>query len=168
MRKLSTALAAIALLSLTLGASAQDPEEPKTLKPAPNRRADEGKGPFKTMVIRGGMLIDGTGAPPRGPVDIIIEGNRIKSVRTAGTPGLPLKAEREPKSDHRRRGGMAKLLPGVDGNGALYLNEKTGKEDWKGGVKYTIKDGIVYDAKQLLADVASMVEKQKQARAASK
>ena len=34
-----------------------------------------------------------------------------------------------------------------------------------GGVKYTIKDGIVYDAKQLLADVAAMVEKQKRARA---
>jgi imidazolonepropionase-like amidohydrolase len=32
-----------------------------------------------------------------------------------------------------------------------------------GGVKYTIKDGIVYDAKQLLADVAEMVEEAKQA-----
>jgi imidazolonepropionase-like amidohydrolase len=54
------------------------------------------------------------------------------------------------------------------GIGALYLNEKTGKEDWKGGVKYTIKDGIVYDAKKLLADVAAMVEKQKKERAAKK
>jgi len=54
------------------------------------------------------------------------------------------------------------------GNGALYLNDKTGKEDWKGGVKYTIKDGIVYDAKKLLADVAAMVEKQKKERAAKK
>jgi hypothetical protein len=33
-----------------------------------------------------------------------------------------------------------------------------------GGIKWTIKDGIVYDAKQLLADVARMVEKQKQDR----
>ncbi len=54
------------------------------------------------------------------------------------------------------------------GNGALYLNEKTGREDWKGGVKFTIKDGIVYDAKKLLADVAAMVEKQKKERAAKK
>jgi len=30
-----------------------------------------------------------------------------------------------------------------------------------GGVNYTIKDGIVYDAKALLDDVAQMVEKQK-------
>ena len=36
-----------------------------------------------------------------------------------------------------------------------------------GGVKYTIKDGIVYDAKQLLEDVARMVEEQKKERAAA-
>ena len=31
-----------------------------------------------------------------------------------------------------------------------------------GGVKYTIKDGIIYDAKQLLADVRSMVRSAKE------
>jgi hypothetical protein len=31
-------------------------------------------------------------------------------------------------------------------------------------VKYTVKDGIVYDAKKLLADVAAMGEKQRNAR----
>ncbi|HXG69827.1 MAG TPA: hypothetical protein VNJ04_04355, partial [Gemmatimonadaceae bacterium] len=50
------------------------------------------------------------------------------------------------------------------GTGALKLNDKTGKAEQVGGVRYTIKDGIVYDAKQLLADVAAMVEKQKRAR----
>jgi hypothetical protein len=30
-----------------------------------------------------------------------------------------------------------------------------------GGVKYTIKDGIVYDAKKLLADVKRIVEEEK-------
>jgi hypothetical protein len=30
-----------------------------------------------------------------------------------------------------------------------------------GGVKYTIKDGIVYDAKKLLADVRAMVAEAK-------
>jgi hypothetical protein len=33
-----------------------------------------------------------------------------------------------------------------------------------GGVKYTIKDGIIYDARRLLADVAEMVRAQKVAR----
>jgi hypothetical protein len=51
------------------------------------------------------------------------------------------------------------------GTGALKLNDKTGKPEQVGGVKYTIKDGIVYDAKQLMADVAAMVEKQKRSRA---
>jgi imidazolonepropionase-like amidohydrolase len=50
------------------------------------------------------------------------------------------------------------------GTGAVRLNEKTGKAERVGGIKYTIKDGIVYDARQLLADVARMVEKQKAAR----
>ncbi len=36
-----------------------------------------------------------------------------------------------------------------------------------GGVKYTIEDGIVYDAKQLLADVGAMVERQKRDRRSS-
>ena len=51
------------------------------------------------------------------------------------------------------------------GTGAVRLNEKTGKAEHVGGIKYTIKDGIVYDAKQLLAEVAAMVEKQKKERA---
>jgi hypothetical protein len=51
------------------------------------------------------------------------------------------------------------------GTGAVRLDDKTGKVARVGGIKYTIKDGIVYDAKQLLADVAAMVEKQKRERA---
>jgi hypothetical protein len=51
------------------------------------------------------------------------------------------------------------------GTGATRLNAKTGQAEQVGGVRYTIKDGIVYDAKKLLADVAAMVERQKQERA---
>ena len=47
------------------------------------------------------------------------------------------------------------------GTGAVRLNEETGKPERVGGVRITIKDGIVYDAKQLLADVEAMVEEQK-------
>ncbi len=47
------------------------------------------------------------------------------------------------------------------GTGAVRINDETGKPERVGGVKYTIKDGIVYDAKQLLQDVAEMVERQK-------
>jgi imidazolonepropionase-like amidohydrolase len=47
------------------------------------------------------------------------------------------------------------------GTGWFRLNDATRKVDQIGGVKYTIKDGIVYDAKKLLADVAKMVEDSK-------
>jgi len=50
------------------------------------------------------------------------------------------------------------------GTGALKLDDETRRPEFVGGVKDTIKDGIVYDAKKLLADVAAMVEKQKRAR----
>jgi hypothetical protein len=43
---------------------------------APDRRPNEGEGPFPRMIIRGATMIDGTGAPPQGPVDIVVEGNR--------------------------------------------------------------------------------------------
>ena len=43
------------------------------------------------------------------------------------------------------------------GTGAVKLNDETGETERVGGIKYTIKDGIVYDAKQLLADVREMV-----------
>ena len=47
------------------------------------------------------------------------------------------------------------------GTGAVRLNEKTGRPERVGGIKYTIKDGIIYDAHRLLDDVAKMVAKQK-------
>ncbi|MEO1203630.1 MAG: amidohydrolase family protein, partial [Pseudomonadota bacterium] len=46
------------------------------------------------------------------------------------------------------------------GTGATRLNADN-RPERVGGVKYTIKDGIVYDAKQLLADVKAMVDAQK-------
>jgi hypothetical protein len=47
------------------------------------------------------------------------------------------------------------------GTGAVKLDDETRQPSRVGGVSYTIKDGIVYDAKALLADVAAMVEEQK-------
>jgi hypothetical protein len=87
-------------------------ESRESLTPAPNRRTDEGKGPFKTLVVRGAMLIDGTGAPPHGPVDIVIQGNRITAVRGAGTPGLPMRANRDPKADHEVDATGMYVMPG--------------------------------------------------------
>jgi hypothetical protein len=50
------------------------------------------------------------------------------------------------------------------GTGAVRLNNETAEAELVGGVLYTIKDGIIYDAKKLLKDVELMVEKQKKQR----
>lgn len=49
--------------------------------PAPARPVGEGEGPFDLLVIKDVVLIDGAGAPPRGPVTITIEGNRITGIK---------------------------------------------------------------------------------------
>ena len=46
------------------------------------------------------------------------------------------------------------------GTGAIKISENNEVER-VGGIKYTIKDGNVYDAKQLLKDVENMVKKAK-------
>lgn len=52
-------------------------------------------------MIRGATVIDGTGGPPFGPVDIVIADDRIEELRVAGTPGLPLKPDRLPRDAER-------------------------------------------------------------------
>lgn len=81
--------------------------------PAPDRGADEGEGPFPRMVIRGANLIDGTGAPTYGPVDIVIEGNKIKEIVLVGTPKVPINAaDRPAKGDKEIDANGAYVLPG--------------------------------------------------------
>ncbi|MBD3615257.1 MAG: amidohydrolase family protein [Gracilimonas sp.] len=80
---------------------------------APERT--EGEGPYERLIIRGVNLIDGTGSPATGPVDIVVEGNRIASIRTVGYPGLPINENRRPQADENTKvldaEGMY-LLPG--------------------------------------------------------
>ncbi len=50
------------------------------------------------LILRGATLIDGTGAPPYGPVDIVIAGDRIAEVRSVSAPGVPIDAARRPEA----------------------------------------------------------------------
>ncbi|HBQ59790.1 MAG TPA: amidohydrolase, partial [Balneolaceae bacterium] len=68
---------------------------------APDRT--DGEGPYERLIIRGVHLIDGTGSPATGPVDIVVEGNRIKSVQTVGYPGLPINENRRPEADENTK-----------------------------------------------------------------
>ncbi len=65
------------------------------IKKAPEIK--EGDGPYTQLIIRGIMLIDGTGAPPVGPVDIVVKQNRISEIRTVGYPGVEISENRRPK-----------------------------------------------------------------------
>ena len=62
---------------------------------APTRA--EGDGPWSQLIIRGVTLINSTGAPPIGPVDIVVEKNRIKQVEVVGFPSVTIDSARRPK-----------------------------------------------------------------------
>ena len=49
-------------------------------KQSPPRGA-ESEGPFEKLVIKGAYVIEGAGAPARGPVNIYIENDRITFTR---------------------------------------------------------------------------------------
>lgn len=83
----------------------------KAAIPAPDMK--EGQGPFKRLVIRGGTLIDGTGAPPLGPVDIVIENQRIVQISSVGYPGVPINPKGRPgRGDHEVDATGMYILPG--------------------------------------------------------
>ncbi len=83
--------------------------------PAPDRQADEGEGPFERLIIRGATVIDGTGAPPRGPMDIVIEDNRIVEIRSVGYPLLDIDETRRPEGATREIDAHGSyVMPGIN------------------------------------------------------
>jgi len=88
-------------------------QERTNIVSSPDRKPGEGEGPFDRMVIRGITMIDGTGAPPRGPVDIVVEKNRIAEVRSVGTPNVQIPEQgRPPKGTKEIDGTGMYILPG--------------------------------------------------------
>ena len=62
---------------------------------APEKK--EGSGPYTQLIIRGVTLVNGTGAPPLGPVDIVIEKNRIVQISVLGSPGSAIDPAKRPQ-----------------------------------------------------------------------
>ena len=81
------------------------------ITPAPDR--NEGGGPYTQLIIRGVTLINGTGSPAVGPVDIVIENNRIVKIVIVANEGMPIKAEGRPV--------LAKNGKEVDANGMFAM-----------------------------------------------
>ena len=64
------------------------------ITPAPDRK--QGQGPYTQLIIRGVTLINGTGAPAIGPVDIVVENNRIIKIVTVGNENAPINQTNRP------------------------------------------------------------------------
>lgn len=100
-------LAAAAAAVLTASVAAQQ------MQPTPPRQAGEGEGPFERLVIRGVTVIDGTGAPPRGPMDVVVAQGAIQEVRSVGYPHVPIAERGRPEKGAKEIDGSGMyLLPG--------------------------------------------------------
>jgi imidazolonepropionase-like amidohydrolase len=94
----------------------------------------EGDGPYQQLIIRGATLVNSTGAPPTGPVDVVIENNRIKAIRNVGFPGVPIDSADRPKlkagGKEINAAGMY-LLPGfVDMHGHIGGKEQDANAEY--------------------------------------
>lgn len=99
------------------------------------RRADEGGGPYQRLVIRGATVIDGTGAPPRGPMDIVIVGDRIEEIRSVGFPFAPINERSRPAPGDREIDGTGMyVLPGL-----IDMHSHTGGAGKAPQAEYTYK-----------------------------
>jgi hypothetical protein len=87
--------------SIAAFGQAQKEDAPKPMQKAPSRA--EGEGPYAHLTLRHVTLIDGTGAPPVGPVDIVIEKNRIVAIQPAAagskTPPRVMPGDRQMNLD---------------------------------------------------------------------
>ena len=112
------------------GAKSKEQENKQTAKEpfyvaTPNRRLDEGEGPFSHLILRNAMVIDGTGAPALGPMDVIIEGNRIVEMHRV-TDLYSVKERRNYEGAKEVDVGGAYVLPGfVDLHTHIVGTEKT-------------------------------------------
>ena len=88
-------------LSIALLAATQAVAQPARITPAPARTPRDGGGPYDRLVIRGVMVIDGTGASPQGPMDVVVENNRITSIVGVGVPHVPINDRRRPPKGTR-------------------------------------------------------------------
>lgn len=103
------------------------------VKPAPDR--SQGEGPFDRLIIRGATLIDGTGGMPRGPVDIVIEENKIVDIKGVGTPMLPIDEKNRPTGATKEIDATGKyVMPGI-----IDLHIHTGSETKAPEAEYVYK-----------------------------
>jgi len=60
-------------------------------------QGNSAEGPFNQLIIRGVTLINGDGSPPRGPIDIVVENNKITNIQVIGYPCVAINKSSRPK-----------------------------------------------------------------------
>lgn len=100
MRSIRGVVVPALFMALNVGL-AVEPIQAQEMEPTTRRGATEGDGPHQRLIIRGATMIDGTGAPPQGPVDIVVEGNRIVEIQSVGYPGVPIDESKRPQGATR-------------------------------------------------------------------
>jgi len=104
------------------------------ITPAPDR--NEGGGPYAQLIIRGVTLINGTGAPAIGPIDIVIENNRIVKIVVVANEGNPINVARRPV--------LAKNGKEIDASGMFALPGLIDMHTHIGGVEQGTPAEYVY------------------------
>jgi predicted amidohydrolase len=80
-------------------------------------------------------MIDGTGAPPQGPVDIVVENNRIAGIYSVGYPRVPIRdASRPPKGTSEIDATGMFVMPGFVDVSRSYRRPRSGHNR---GVRFT-------------------------------
>jgi imidazolonepropionase-like amidohydrolase len=145
MKKNTSFLAILAVLAVALGAA--------SALLAESRGVEHGQR-YDRLVIRNVIVIDGKGTPPRGPMDVVLEGNKIAAVRGADTGPDAYKSEK-----HVLDGSGMYLLPGLINSHIHLQDERAGiPQPFEYEYKVTLMCGITTvrdvgsDAKKALAE----------------
>ncbi|NDC73922.1 amidohydrolase [bacterium] len=95
---------------ITAGGAALPADSPRIGGGGPGGPSGPRKG--RRLVIRSATVIDGTGAPPIGPMDIAVEGGRIVEARAVGYPHAPITMPRPAAGDLEIDATDCFVLPG--------------------------------------------------------
>jgi hypothetical protein len=102
------------------------------------------QGPFSQLIIRGVTLINGDGSPPRGPIDIVVNNNRISKIKVVGSPGIEIDNSKRPilnKGGKEIDATGMYILPGfIDMHG--HIGGKAQGADWEYVFKLWLAHGV--------------------------